>query len=161
VVLSWTLNWISVPSLNRLPNSDELVADAANEAKRSARTHATTAHLFITPLTSVQAAQYTPQPVESCHAAAVGEEAYLCVQRRDSRPSGRVGVERLRCLHTLAEGGWGRTGIREASDLHPAETTGGKAGRAAGETQSAFGSTGDCLVIETIRKYVQRAENET
>jgi hypothetical protein len=130
VVLSWTLNWISVPSLNRLPNSDELVADAATEPTRSARTNATTAHLFITPLTSVQAAHYTLQPVGSFHAAAGGEEVYPDMYGGGSRSPDRDDVERRRGgkrSHALAKRGRGEgTGTHAASDRRCVQQVGKK-----------------------------------
>jgi hypothetical protein len=61
-VESSTLNWISSPTLKRVPSSVELLAVATTAAsvRATTKTRPTEAHLFITQLTSSVIAHYTP-----------------------------------------------------------------------------------------------------
>jgi hypothetical protein len=158
-VSSWTWNWISVPSLKRVPNNDVLVADAASETRRRARTNARAVPLFITPLTSKNYPLYTER-FPRFHAGPRWREEYSCGER-GAGLAASIQAGRIEECSRERGGEMGKDASLEKLSIYIPQK---KIGEKPVERLIKLGQKRDrsvnYLVVEAILQYVQREENE-
>lgn len=161
VVESSTLNWISVPVLNFVPNVDELAADTANEARATTKKHTRIVRLLVTPLTSVLADHYTPTDrLGSTLARPAARNTRGGVRRRapQYRVSGGEGLGR----QASAEHRRGMAkdpGLEKLSIYIPQKKMGEKPVERLIKLGQRRDRSVNYLVVEAILQYVQREEN--
>jgi hypothetical protein len=158
-VSSWTWNWISVPSLKRVPNSDVLDADAASETRRRTKANARAVLLFITPLTSKSYPLYTER-FRRFHAGARRGEEYSC-RERGVRAANRERIQAVEGCPRERGGEMPKDASLEKLSIYIPQK---KIGEKPVERLIKLGQKRDrsvnYLVVEAILQYVQREENE-